>query len=330
MPLPDPATIDCGNRLYASILTGRKLARPRHIYDVLPFGFELDLLEIRLYELEEVVDYHIFVESVRSQRGWRKPLLYSDSAQRYARFFPKLIPGILDERAIRAIGTNASVPKDKNYFTLEMMQRESARTLFRATFPNVTYNDMMVDWDTDMIPSGYLLWHVKHCELKKCKGFSAKIETYKNRLETCRNGGSHHAVYFVHRKSTTYLRINSPCVGAHFESYGSAAMLTCKYMGLAESWAFPINSYTSVEDKIWAIKNPQRQHEIELSHGSFLGAPHHPNKTEQCRVQDCGGRNFVPWVVANNPDRYPILMRNYDRSWLPAGRVTSNERFTTI
>ena len=43
--------------------------RPARLVDVVMFAWELDILEIRLHELEEVVDVFVIIESAFSQRG---------------------------------------------------------------------------------------------------------------------------------------------------------------------------------------------------------------------------------------------------------------------
>jgi beta-1,4-mannosyl-glycoprotein beta-1,4-N-acetylglucosaminyltransferase len=61
------------------------------IYDCFTFFNELDLLEIRLQELEDVVDYFVIVESRTTYDGKRKPLYYKKNAVRFRRWRHKII-----------------------------------------------------------------------------------------------------------------------------------------------------------------------------------------------------------------------------------------------
>jgi beta-1,4-mannosyl-glycoprotein beta-1,4-N-acetylglucosaminyltransferase len=63
------------------------------IYDCFPFFNELDLLEIRLNELNNVVDYFVLVEAEMTHQNGPKPLYYSEVAddERFLKFKNKII-----------------------------------------------------------------------------------------------------------------------------------------------------------------------------------------------------------------------------------------------
>ena len=56
------------------------------IYDCFTFYNELDLLEIRLNELNDVVDGFILVEAEQSHQNKSKPLFFQDNKNRYEKF----------------------------------------------------------------------------------------------------------------------------------------------------------------------------------------------------------------------------------------------------
>lgn len=60
------------------------------IVDGFIFFNELDLLEIRLHELDEVVDAFILVESKVTFTGRSKELFFQGNRDRYARFLSKI------------------------------------------------------------------------------------------------------------------------------------------------------------------------------------------------------------------------------------------------
>jgi len=60
------------------------------IIDSFPFNDELDLLELRLGELDAVVDHFVFIEVKRTYRGQKKPLYFTENASKFAKYAKKL------------------------------------------------------------------------------------------------------------------------------------------------------------------------------------------------------------------------------------------------
>jgi len=61
------------------------------VYDCFLFFNELDILEIRLNELYDVVDYFVIVENPLTHTGNPKPLYYVDNQERFEKFKDKII-----------------------------------------------------------------------------------------------------------------------------------------------------------------------------------------------------------------------------------------------
>lgn len=66
------------------------------IYDCFNFFNELDLLEIRLRELEFVVDKFVLVESTRTFQKESKPLFFEENKDRFREFSDKIIHIVVD------------------------------------------------------------------------------------------------------------------------------------------------------------------------------------------------------------------------------------------
>jgi Glycosyltransferase family 17 len=66
------------------------------VYDCFPFFNELDLLEIRLNELYDVVDYFVIIEGERTHQNGEKPLYYAENKDRFAKFHDKIINVVID------------------------------------------------------------------------------------------------------------------------------------------------------------------------------------------------------------------------------------------
>jgi beta-1,4-mannosyl-glycoprotein beta-1,4-N-acetylglucosaminyltransferase len=67
------------------------------IYDCFPFFNELDLLEIRLNELYDVVDYFVIIEGECTHQNNSKPLYYEENKERFVKFSDKIIHMVLDK-----------------------------------------------------------------------------------------------------------------------------------------------------------------------------------------------------------------------------------------
>lgn len=72
------------------------------VFDCFTFFNELDILDIRLAELDPLVDYFVIVEATRTFTGKPKPLHYADNRQRYERYAHKIIHVIVDDLPLDA------------------------------------------------------------------------------------------------------------------------------------------------------------------------------------------------------------------------------------
>lgn len=68
------------------------------VFDCFTFLNELDLLEIRLNELNGVVDKFVVVEGVLAHSGRRKPLVFAENRERFAKFAGKIVHVVVGER----------------------------------------------------------------------------------------------------------------------------------------------------------------------------------------------------------------------------------------
>ena len=59
--------------------------------DAFPFNDELNMLELRLGQLDEVIDYFILVETGRTYSGLPKPRYYQENKDRFVKWNHKII-----------------------------------------------------------------------------------------------------------------------------------------------------------------------------------------------------------------------------------------------
>jgi Glycosyltransferase family 17 len=86
------------------------------VFDTLMFHSELDILEARLTELEDLDVTHVLVEAtVNHSRGDPKPLYYADNKSRFDRWNDRIVHVIADD-----------LPSGPDYWAREHAQRERA------------------------------------------------------------------------------------------------------------------------------------------------------------------------------------------------------------
>ena len=110
---------------------------PRRIYDCFIFFNELELLEIRLHELEPCVDRFVLVEAPITHSGWPKPLWYAENASQFRKFHHKITHVVVDDMPDVS-------PDDREYFQ---------RAAVRRGLGDCRWDDIVLVSDLDEIPS---------------------------------------------------------------------------------------------------------------------------------------------------------------------------------
>ena len=169
---PVPLTrlsVDCKKPQYSGVLTGAELQNgPRVIIDFVPFGYDVDKLEIRFYELYDVVDAFVVYESPLTQKGSEKPMIYSliKDQPRFQKFSDKVIHLIAthEELAQFKKQTESGMKSSKNMrdaWALEYSMRSEMIRKFNE-YQSPLKTKLLVDMknvyatqsDADEIPSG--------------------------------------------------------------------------------------------------------------------------------------------------------------------------------
>ena len=107
------------------------------VWDCFTFFNELDILELRLAELDGVVDRFVLAEATRTFSGEPKPLTFADNRERFARYLPKIVHVVIDD-----------LPAEGDAWDREAFQRNAvARGLADAAA-----DDVVMISDVDEIP----------------------------------------------------------------------------------------------------------------------------------------------------------------------------------
>lgn len=113
------------------------------MYDCFAFFNELELLELRLNELDPVVDHFVLVEATRTFQKREKPLYFQQNRARFAKFLPKIIHVVVDEYP--GFFAKLRVPTAWDY---DNHQKEQILRGLR----DIKDDDMIVISDLDEIP----------------------------------------------------------------------------------------------------------------------------------------------------------------------------------
>lgn len=112
------------------------------VYDCFMFNDELDILDIRLDELNDVVDKFVLVEATLTHSGKPKPLYFNRNKQKYQKYLDKIIHIIVDD-----------FPETEDPWVRERYQREQ----ISKGLANCNDNDIILTGDADEIPRKHIV-----------------------------------------------------------------------------------------------------------------------------------------------------------------------------
>ena len=113
------------------------------IYDTFTFFKELDLLEIRLHELEGVVDKFVLVEADRTQSNNPKPFYYEENKERFRDYWDKII-------AIKCYNT-------ERFWSADQWCIDNATRDMVLTEVQYSPDDIIIIDDSDTIPKASVI-----------------------------------------------------------------------------------------------------------------------------------------------------------------------------
>lgn len=132
-------------------------SKRRKIYDLFMINTELDLLEIRLNELKDHVDYFVILESASTFTGLSKPLHLEDNWEQFSAFHNQIIYQVLNDT-----GFYSTITWDH-----EDLQRNA---MFDQVFPNLSGErqanpgDVILVSDIDEMPRPATLQVLRNCQ----------------------------------------------------------------------------------------------------------------------------------------------------------------------
>lgn len=125
------------------------------MWDAVIVSSEMDLLEIRMNELDLVVDKFFIIESNRTFSGLPKPLSFASNRHKFAAFEHKIVYELF-----------AGGKPGDDAWTIEADHRNTMTRLIRDTYSSAQMSvpSLVISADVDEIPSRHTLQLLKRCQ----------------------------------------------------------------------------------------------------------------------------------------------------------------------
>lgn len=161
----------------ASFATKRADGKSR-VYDCFTFFDELDLLDIRLNELSDAVDYFVITEACLTFRGQEKPLYLRENWERFAGFADRIIHIVVENFDDPSEYRAAKLPGKGSAWVRETAQRNACRRGLDRSDP--------LDWvlisDLDEIPKSQIVRRIAAERMFRRGVYVFEQDFFQNRL----------------------------------------------------------------------------------------------------------------------------------------------------
>ena len=155
------------------------------IYDCFSFFNELDLLDLRLHELDHVVDKYVLVESTLTHTGMRKPLYYWENRERFWKFWYKIIHIIVDDMPFTPEQIQEAItPQDRLWLATgyqlgdNWVRERYQRNQIMRGLVDCKPDDIIIIEDADEIMKPYALEHIHETIVDGSNAATQTLNTY--------------------------------------------------------------------------------------------------------------------------------------------------------
>jgi beta-1,4-mannosyl-glycoprotein beta-1,4-N-acetylglucosaminyltransferase len=136
------------------------------LIDCFPFFNELDILDLRLHELDSIVDKFILVEANKTQSLLDKPFYFDENKEKFAKFLNKII----HVKLIDCPNNN------HNLWSMENFQRNSV--IKGLSQLDITTDDRIMISDLDEIPRAEAIVAARQSDLWNLPVFTLDIDFF--------------------------------------------------------------------------------------------------------------------------------------------------------
>lgn len=142
------------------------------IFDAFPFYNELSLLEIRLHELSDVVDFFVLVEATKTHSGKDKPLYYWENKTLFSEFSHKILyVGVQDMPMTKAEIQRTLTSQDRHWIESKYQEEDNwvrerfqRNAMMRAIDCYADPEDIIIIGDADEIVRRSVVENLNLCE----------------------------------------------------------------------------------------------------------------------------------------------------------------------
>lgn len=223
------------------------------IFDCFKFFNEFELLELRLMELSDVVDYFVLVEANKTHTGIHKPFHFDENKEKFSKFLHKIIHVKVED--MPEYRKNDQTKFDGGIWETENFQRNCiSRGLLEAK-----PGDKIIVSDVDEIPNVETI--KKYLECKEWITFRQDLfYYYVNCKQNCYWDGPIMANFGTFRnpqelRDSARHGLNAKTDGGwHYSYMGGAEKIKTKVESIAESHLI-IDKIGDIDDINYKIKN---------------------------------------------------------------------------
>jgi len=142
------------------------------IFDAFQFHNEIDILDIRLHELSDVVDWFVLVEATKTHSGKDKPLYYKENRDRFAKFSSRILNICVQDMPMTKAELNATLTQ-QDYLWIEsdyqrednwVRERFQRNAMMRILKEAADPDDVIIIGDADEIVKATVLENLDLCE----------------------------------------------------------------------------------------------------------------------------------------------------------------------
>lgn len=229
------------------------------IFDCFMFFNELDRLDLRLNELNDVVDYFVLVEGVKTFSGLPKQLFFDKNKHKFKKFLPKIKHIIYDENKL---------PENINQISIESLPRGNTQAWINEVKQRNTIvrgivdarpDDVILISDVDEIPNKKKFNQLNNLSKNEVYSFELKLYYY---YYNCRVLGIMNSIKAILKQTMTTpheIRYGKETKiikngGWHFSYLGAAAKISEKIKSFSHQ-EFNTEEITSPKKIIFNINN---------------------------------------------------------------------------
>ncbi|KAG0254167.1 hypothetical protein DFQ27_007008 [Actinomortierella ambigua] len=132
------------------------------IYDMFLFNTELEMLEIRMNELDSVVDYFVVIESEETFQGHYKPLYFQKASrsEAFARFMPRVLHIVVPNITLAEHERHHQMGLTGPWIIEEYLRNKGVQTALETLRPSP--GDWIIHSDIDELPRASALAKIKN------------------------------------------------------------------------------------------------------------------------------------------------------------------------